>query len=165
MFPRSINLNLKPKIKMKYFKSKICFALAAMGLCSFAFTASAQVTQTTLGAVTNLPAIVTATAGSNTTSYIDIQNNSGLGLSWQFNVSAGTSNAVLLLYPSIDKTNYDSAPWILIRNAAGTTAQCATTNWSAAQLRGYTSMKVGAMTNQNNGTLTNNGVLFSRPNS
>jgi hypothetical protein len=140
-------------------------AAAGIGLCLFTLNARAQLTQTTLLSVTNLPAIVSASGQSNTTSYIDIQNNSGLALSWIFNASAGTSNACLLLYPSIDKTNYDSVPWVLSRNAAGATGQCATTNWSAAQLRGYTSLKVGGMTNQNNGTLTNNGVLVSRPNS
>lgn len=140
-------------------------ATATLGVCAFALSAGAQITQTTLGLVTNLPAIVSASGQSNTVSYIDIQNNSGLSLSWNFNASTGTSNACLLLYPSIDKTNYDSVPWTLIRNAAGATTQTATTNWDANKLRGYTSLKVGGMTNQNTGTLTNQGVIFGRPNS
>jgi hypothetical protein len=144
-------------------KLKIKFLAPLLG--AFALNAAAQVTQTTLGSVTNLPATVASATQANTTSYVDIQNNSGLALSWKFNVSSGTSNAVLLLYPSVDKTNYDSVPWQLTRSAAGATDQVATTNWSAQQLRGYTSLKVGALTNQNAGTLTNKGVLFSRPNS
>lgn len=126
--------------------------------------ARGQIAPTTLGTVTNLPATVAAASQANTTSYVDIHNNSGLALSWKFNVSSGTSSAVLLLYPSVDKTNYDSIPWQLIRNAANSTDQVATTNWSAAQLRGYTSLKIGALTNANAGTLTNKGVVFSRPN-
>lgn len=128
-------------------------------------SASAQISPTTLGTVTNLPATVSAASQANTTSYVDLYNNSGLALSWKFNVSSGTSSAVLLLYPSVDKTNYDSVPWQLVRSAAGTTDQVATTNWSAQQLRGYTSLKIGALTNANAGTLTNKGVVFSRPNS
>ncbi len=127
-------------------------------------TAFGQVTAASLGVLTNLPATVAPASQANTTSYIDLHNNSGLALSWKFNVSSGTSNAVLLLYPSVDKTNYDSVPWVLARNAAGATDQIATTNWSAGDLRGYTSLKIGALTNQNAGTLTNKGILFSRPN-
>jgi hypothetical protein len=139
--------------------------LGAVLLLSAFTSAFGQITSTTLGTVTNLPATVAAASQANTTSYVDIYNNSGLALSWKFNVSSGTSNAVLLLYPSVDKTNYDSVPWQLIRNAAATADQVATTNWSAQQLRGYTSLKIGALTNQNAGTLTNKGVVFSRPNS
>jgi hypothetical protein len=150
-------------------KSKFKFTAlgAASLLCALTSPLSpafGQITQTTLGTVTNLPATVAATSQANTTSYVDIHNNSGLALSWEFNVSSGTSSAVLLLYPSVDKTNYDSVPWQLIRNAAGTTDQVATTNWSAQQLRGYTSLKIGALTNENAGTLTNKGIVFSRPN-
>lgn len=144
-------------------KNKLTF-LAPLFLSAFALSASAQITSTTLGTVTNLPATVSPATQANTTSYVDLHNNSGLALSWKFNVSAGTSNAVLLLYPSIDKTNYDSVPWQLIRPAAATTDQVATTNWSADQLRGYTSLKIGALTNENAGTLTNKGIVFSRPN-
>ena len=138
--------------------------IAPLLLGAFALSASAQITPTTLGTVTNLPATVAAASQVNTTSYVDLHNNSGLALSWKFNVSAGTSNAVLLVYPSVDKTNYDSVPWQLIRPAAGATDQVATTNWSAVQLRGYTSLKIGALTNENAGTLTNKGIVFSRPN-
>jgi len=138
--------------------------LAPLLLSAFALSSQAQTSQTSLGSVTNLPATVAAASQANTTSYVNLQNNSGLALSWKFNVSAGTSNAVLLLYPSVDKTNYDSVPWQLIRPAAGTTDQVATTNWSAQQLRGYTSLKIGALTNQNAGTLTNKGIVFGRPN-
>ncbi len=150
------------KTKLKFQTLEQCFALLRSHFT--ALNALAQVTQTTLGSVTNLPATVAAESQVNTTSFVNIQNNSGLALSWKFNASAGTSNAVLLLYPSVDKTNYDSVPWQLIRPAAGATDQVATTNWSAAQLRGYTSLKIGAITNENAGTLTNKGIVFSRPN-
>jgi hypothetical protein len=143
-------------------KLKIKFLAPLLG--ALTLNTGAQVSQTTLGSVTNLPATVAAASRADTTSYVDIRNNSGLALSWKFNVSSGTSNAVLLLYPSVDKTNYDSVPWPVTRSAAGATDQVATTNWGAEQLRGYTSLKVGALTNQNAGTLTNKGVLFSRPN-
>lgn len=149
-------------------KSNFKFTSLGVGLLLSALTAATafgQVTQTTLGTVTNLPATVSATSQTATTSFIDIHNNSGLALSWKFNASSGTSAAVLLLYPSVDKTNYDSVPWQLIRPANGTTDQVATTNWSANQLRGYTSLKIGALTNANAGTLTNKGIVFSRPNS
>jgi hypothetical protein len=147
------------------FKSRVLKALLLLApLTSPLSPAFAQLTQTTLGAVTNLPAIVSTGAQSNTTSYVDIKNNTGLALSWRFNVSSGTSNAVLLLYPSVDKTNYDTVPWQLVRNASGTTDQVATTNWNPMQLRGYTSLKIGALTNANAGTLTNKGIVFSRPN-
>jgi hypothetical protein len=151
-------------MKLKFKSTAIGAALLLSAFASLS-TAFGQITQTTLGTVTNLPATVAAASQANTTSYVDIHNNSGLALSWKFNVSSGTSNAVLLLYPSVDKTNYDSVPWQLIRNAAGAADQVATTNWSADELRGYTSLKIGALTNQNAGTLTNKGVIFSRPNS
>lgn len=127
--------------------------------------AQAQITQSTLGGVTNLPAVITATVASNTVSFIDINNNSGLALSWKFNVSSGTSAGGLFLFPSMDKTNYDTVPWVLLRNASGTTDQIATTNWDANKLRGYQSLMVGTMTNANAGTLTNKGITFGRPNS
>ena len=150
-------------------KPKFKFAAMGAGLLLTALVhpvlpACGQIAPTTLGSVTNLPATVAAASQSDTTSYIDLHNNSGLALSWKFNVSSGTSSAVLLLYPSVDKTNYDSVPWQLIRNTADTTDQVATTNWSVAQLRGYTSLKIGALTNANAGTLTNKGIVFSRPN-
>jgi hypothetical protein len=150
------------KLKLKFKALGVGLFLSAVTLpLSSAF---GQITPTTLGVVTNLPATVAPTSQANTTSYVDLHNNSGLALSWKFNVSSGTSSAVLLLYPSVDKTNYDSVPWVLIRNAAGATDQIATTNWSAGDLRGYTSLKVGALTNANAGTLTNKGIVFSRPN-
>ena len=144
-------------------KQKLIF-LAPFHLIAFALSSSAQITPTTIGTVTNLPATVAATSQANTTSFVDLHNNSGLALSWKFNVSSGTSHAVLLVYPSADNTNYDSVPWQLIRPCAGVTDQVATTNWSVAQLRGYTSLKIGALTNENAGTLTNKGIVFSRPN-
>jgi hypothetical protein len=140
-------------------------AIIGAALCVSIAKLHAQVTQTTLGTVTNLPATVATATATATTSFIDIQNNSGLALSWKFNVSSGTSAGVLQVYPSVDKTNYDSVPWQLIRSANGATDQVATTNWSPQQLRGYTSLKVGGMTNANGGTLTNKGIAFSRPNS
>jgi len=150
-------------------KFKLKFTTFRAGLLLYALISPlssvfGQVTPTTLGTVTNLPATVAPASQANTTSYIDLHNNAGLALSWKFNVSSGTSDAVLLVYPSADKTNYDSVPWQLVRNAAGTTDQIATTNWSADALRGYTSLKIGALTNQNAGTLTNKGIVFSRPN-
>lgn len=151
---------MKPKFK----STAIGVGLLLAALVHPLSSAIGQITPTTLGTVTNLPAIVSTASQSNTTSYVDLHNESGLALSWKFNVSSGTSSAVLLLYPSVDKTNYDTTPWQLIRNAANTTDQVATTNWSAAQLRGYTSLKIGALTNANAGTLTNKGLVFSRPN-
>lgn len=149
----------------RFLRSVAAPTAAGLALCASALNAPAQLTPTTLGGVTNLPAVVTAIAGSNTTSYIDINNNSGLALMWQFNVSAGTSNADLLMFPTVDNTNYDSVPWVLQRNATGTTDQFASTNWDANKLKGYTRLKIGALTNANNGTLTNKSLIFSRPNS
>jgi hypothetical protein len=151
------------KLKFKFTAAGALLLLSA--LTAPVASAFGQISQATLETVTNLPATVAATSQANTTSYVDIQNNSGLALSWKFNVSSGTSSAVLLLYPSVDKTNYDSVPWPLIRSAAGSADQVATTNWSAQQLRGYTSLKIGALTNANAGTLTNKGIVFGRPNS
>jgi len=151
---------MKPKLKFKALGAGLFLSVFALPLS----TVFGQVTPTTLGVVTNLPATVAPASQANTASYIDLHNNSGLALSWKFNVSSGTSNGVLLFYPSVDKTNYDSVPWVLARDAAGATDQIATTNWSAGELRGYTSLKIGALTNENAGTLTNKGILFSRPN-
>lgn len=145
--------NMKPKI-----------AIIGMAVALAASIASAQVTPTTLNSVTNLPATVAATTSTAGPSYIDLYNDSGLALSWKFNVSSGTSAGVALLYPSVDKTNYDTTPWVFARNANGATDVIATTNWSAAQLRGYQSLKVGALTNASAGTLTNKQFQFNRPN-
>jgi hypothetical protein len=162
---QNIEIQHEHRMKLKFKSTALGAALVLSAFTASLSPASAQIAQTTLGTVTNLPATVAAASQTNTTSYVDIHNNSGLALSWKFNVSAGTSNAVLWVYPSVDKTNYDSVPWQLIRSAAGTTDQVATTNWSAQQLRGYTSLRIGALTNQNAGTLTNKGIVFSRPNS
>lgn len=141
-------------------------AVAAGGaFCVVALNAPAQLTPTTLLQVTNMPPIVTAGATSNQVSVITINNNSGLALSWQFNVSSGTSAGVLLLWPTVDGTNYDTVPWQLIRTATGTTDQIVTTNWDANKLKGYVALKVMGMTNANGGTLTNKSLQFNRPNS
>lgn len=144
---------------MKIFKTSIL----TIGIALATLVGHAQITPSDLASVTNLPATVSATSASTTTSYIDIRNESGLALSWQFNVSSGTSAGVALLYLSVDKTNYDTTPWVWARNANGATDVIATTNWSPSQLRGYRSMKIGALTNASAGTLTNKMFLFNRP--
>jgi hypothetical protein len=116
-----------------------------------------------IASVTNLPAIVNTATTSNTTSYIKVRRGAGLSLNWKFNVSAGTSNGVVLLVPSNDGTNYTAPPWQWLGTATSTTDTGAFTNWSAAQLSGIDSFKVTGMTNQNSGTLTNKGIIYHRP--
>jgi Tfp pilus assembly protein FimT len=150
--------------KKQFALHEVLLIIAVIGILSmFSVPRASAQTGPDLQSATNLPATVATATQSATTSYIDLYSDSGLALSWKFNVSSGTSAGVVLLYPSVDKTNYDTTPWIWLRNANGATDVIATTNWSAQQLRGYRSLKIGALTNASAGTLTNKLLLFNRP--
>jgi hypothetical protein len=137
----------------------IAALLAFAALVVLTPPASAQVTPTKLVTVTNLPATVATGAISNSTSYVDISPGQGLAFSAKFAVSSGTTAAPVLLYPSVDGTNYASTAWQFFVPVNGGTPQIGTTNFSPAALAGYKSIKVGALTNANAGTLTNQGIV------
>lgn len=144
------------------------FCLVLITLLLACIPARAQVTGAQLIAVTNLPSIINVGSVSNTTSYIRLTKNSGLGLQMVFNASAGTSNVWVYLAPSVDGTNYASRQnqWLWkVAAAESTTDVVGQTNWSAAQLRGLHSILVAGITNSQGGTgiVTNKGMLFNRP--
>lgn len=150
--------------KIKTMKNK--FIITILALFALAFTASAQVYPNNLFTATNLPAIMSNGSISNAQAspYI-IEQHAGVAFTWQFNVSsnAATGNAGLFIYPSADGTNYSLAPIaVLVAPALGGTNQTVTTNLSPAQLSGYLKLNIGAVTNGQNGTLTNKVLLFNR---
>jgi hypothetical protein len=143
--------------------------VALLALCTVLFTqparADSQGYPTTYVAPTNMPAIVTTSANSNSlSSFVKVPQGRGLGAQWQFNVSSGVTSAVLQISPSVDGTNASSTVWSLVATANGTTTVTATTNWARGTLDGYAALVVVGMTNANAGTLTNKGVLFNCPN-
>lgn len=158
---------------MKFNKYKSGFSLVQiLVICAFigllgALSVRAQVYPTSLVPLTNFPATLGAATNSVTTNLASIPVNGGLSLQGTFNVSAGTSNVVVQGSFSNDGTNYATtgpAAWTWVITANGTTKVTASTNWSAAVLAGYASVNVTTFTNQNSGTLTNNGFQFNRSN-
>jgi len=157
---------------MNFLKQILAVICLLIGLLLIALPARAdqQGAAQTFLSPTNMPAIITGGANSNAlNSVIVLRKGQGLGLQWLFNGSASTNtaNGVMLLTPSIDGTNYDTTSWVFSRPAIGTGTTVATTNWSPLALAGYYSIEITAMTNANLGavsTLTNQGVLFNRPN-
>lgn len=157
------------KFTLKFPKS-----LAPLRLCAFASmvfaaacTCRAQVTPFTFLAPTNLPATVAATSSSNQTSIITLQKGMGLGLAFNFALSANaTSNTTVgyYLYPSPDGTNFATTGWAILQNGNGTNILTLVTNWSPATLAGLSAFSIGTVTNQNGGTLTNRSTIISRPN-
>ncbi len=144
---------------MKKTSSLLLAAIVLMALVVLAPFAQAQVTPTKLTAVTNLPATVATAAISNSTSYVDIIPGQGIAFSAKFAVSSGTTAAPVLLYPTVDGTNYANAAWQWFVPVNGASPQVGTTNFSAAFLAGYKGIKIGAITNANAGTLTNQGII------
>jgi hypothetical protein len=143
---------------------KMKWILAVTAVIGLAFTAPAQVAQTTLVAATNLPATVATTVTTNCVSYFTVNNNDGFALTGTFNVSAGTSNVVYYLYPTTDGTNYATVAQITnTANANGTTTVRTTFSVEPARTKGVRGYQIGIY-NQNSGTLTNAGVLISKPN-
>jgi hypothetical protein len=139
--------------------------IAALSLMfGVAYSGRAQVVPTTIIGATNVPTLVTSLAISNTfPCIITLHKNQGLGLTWNFTCAgSGTSNAMALLYPSVDATNYDVTPWQFGRAANGATTVTATTNFSFTFLQGYQTVKV-VLTNANSATLTNAGLQFNLP--
>jgi hypothetical protein len=149
---------------MKFFKSKLSIGLAALGLCAFALEANAQLTPVNLAAATNLPTVITAVTGSNNlTSWLQLQQDKGAAFDlavW----GTGTSNVAFQVTPSVDGTNKSVSTnwWFLGTNAGPTTTNHITGNLTRDALTGYKYVSVTAMTNQNNGTVTNGGLNKSQ---
>ncbi|MDE2102209.1 MAG: hypothetical protein KGL39_33495 [Patescibacteria group bacterium] len=135
------------------------------GLLFSARAADTQGYPQTFVPLSNLPAVLANLSVSNSfPDYITLRKGQGLAMQYQFDSAAlATSNAVVLLYPSVDGTNYDTSPWVFARAAQTTNTVVATTNWSASTLSGYYSFKV-VLTNANSASVTNLGLLFNRPN-
>lgn len=141
---------------------KIIASLTVLASLMLAFTAAAQVTPGQSGAFTNLPAVIPAGAYSNQVSRLTLRQNTGLALEALGNTSSGVTNVVYVLRFSTDGTNDQTTPINWVVPATGSSNYVAVTNWSAAQLAGFTSLNLTAITNQNGGTFTNLGVNWSR---
>ena len=143
------------------YSSGLAMAVLAAAAC-LAPRAWSQTTPGQYGTFTNLPATVAAGAVANQTSRLTLQQNTGLALAALGNVSAGTNNVVYQLRFSTDGTNDQTVPINWIIPATGVTNFVAVTNWSAAQLAGFSTLNLTAISNQNSGTFTNQGVNWSR---
>lgn len=148
--------------------NKWIIALAALAAVALGTPALAQDTQgypQTFITLTNQPATVATATTATNYDYVVLRKGQGLGLQWMFDSSAGTSNAWISVYPSIDGTNYATTGTSLVGAANGTNYIVVSTNWSPSQLAGIYSFKIGAMANAgSSGVLTNKGVIVNRPN-
>lgn len=144
---------------------QLLMAFAVMGILAALTTsqARAQISPVSLYAATNLPSVITAAASSNSlTSLIPIQKTRPLTLDWGYNASAGTSNVAVQVTPTIDGTNLStSTNWWIVGSANGTTTNHLTYTFTRDTLGGYSYLNVSALTNQNNGTVTNKGLNAS----
>ena len=121
---------------------------------------------TTLGTATNIPVFVTAAAVSNTVSWIPVSQGRGLALQWMGKMSSATSPPCpIYLQPSLDGTNISTNVWTWTVTPGGTTATTFVTNWSRAQLEGFTFLVVSGVSNAaGSGTLTNTSLVWQYPN-
>ena len=132
-------------------------------LAVFALPARAQVSPLTLTALTNFPATLAAGATSTVTNIIPVPRYGGLALSVPFNVASGTASVVVGGSFTVDGTNYGCAPFTLTAAATGTTQAMLSTNWSTAQLAGYSGVNFTTLTNSSaNGVLTNKAPSVNR---
>jgi len=148
---------------MKKFKSIIAVAAALL----LGFGAKAQVTNGTIVAVTNQPAVVTTLATSNIVSWVQVHNTGGIAISWRFNQSgASTSNATVNVYGVVDGTTNTVAtvPFAqLTAPSTGTTDVIVNTNFDQNKLQAFTHLVIGNMANTTAlTTLTNKGITVRR---
>lgn len=125
--------------------------------------------------VTNLPLTIASGGGTtNVLTFIPIIEGRGLSFSWPFTFAslANGTNVGCYFQPSIDGvTLVNSQIWPLslasnlyYASATSTlTNGCLATNWTAAQLYGYSAVCLVWMTNYNSATLTNGNVIWKIP--
>jgi len=129
--------------------------------------ADSQGYPTTLGSATNIPTYVTASAVSNgLNSWIPVSQGRGLALQWMGRMSSATSPPCpIYLQPSVDGTNIATNVWTWTVTPGGTTSTTFVTNWSRAQLEGFTFLFVSGISNAaGSGTLTNTSLIWQYPN-
>lgn len=149
---------------------KLILALVILSVLSvlfFGFGAQAQVTPTTIGSFTNLPAIVNTATSSNQTSAIIVQPGKGIAVDVAITMSAaGASNALYHWMGSADGTNIATTAFrtnYLPMN--GTTLQRGTFVFQPDELAGLKLISLGKIENPHTtGVLTNRGVIYSRQN-
>lgn len=155
-------------MKFKNFRSLFAGCLMAatlISLLTFAPEAKAQVSPVNLARLTNFPATVAAGAGTVTTNIIALPVHGGASLTLAFNAASGTWPMGVWYSFSGDGTNFNTTPQQLIANANSTTKVVLQTNWSAAQLAGFSYVNVHTLTNAAaNGILTNQGAFVNRAN-
>jgi hypothetical protein len=166
--------HLKPKLKLetdmkfnfrKSFLAQLLFAVALIGLfAALALPARAQVTPTTIVALTNLPATVNAEAISNQVSIIPLTKNCGVSISGSFRcAAAGTSNIVWQIYPMYDGTNRTTTPWTVQFTNTTAVTNWVGVNYTKDQLAGIAALNLYGITNQNAGVaMTNYGIRYNR---
>ena len=148
---------------MNLHKSSL-LSLVSLVLLGFSLPLNAQVTATTLGSVTNLPAVINPASASNQTSVVSLQQGRGLAIYSKWAASAGNSNATVFVTASVDGTNYSSQPWrILLFPINGTNQYSYVTNFTRTDLEGLVALNFSTITNGHaTGILTNYGITFSR---
>jgi len=149
---------------MKIVKTLLAAAVLA-GAAVFLPAAHAQVYSPTLFTATNLPGTLSSNVVSVTTNIFPLTKNCCLSLTSRFQTSAGAGTGVISGSFSQDGTNFGCAPFTLtgtLSTAYPTNAITAWTNFSQAQLSGFSAINITTFTNTGPGVCTNFGVQLNR---
>jgi hypothetical protein len=144
-------------------------AVLAIGVWHSAICdASAQVSPLNNLVLTNVPPTVAAGTAVTSNNVVNLTRYCGLSVGGRFNGSAASGTELVYGSFSNDNTNFGMAPFILTGSTVGTTPPTngvvqTWTNWSQAQLSGFTAVQFSIWTNSGSGTITNWAWLANRP--
>ena len=138
--------------------------LAMAGILSLAaIGAQAQVTPLTLTTLTNFPATLAAGGTSSVTNIVAVPRNGGMAFQAILNAASGTAGVGIQGSFSVDSTNFGTSPFTIYGTLNSTTKVVIQTNWSAAQLAGFSAVNFTTLTNSaTNGILTNFSCQVNR---
>lgn len=138
----------------------------ALALCAN-LPAQAQVEPTSLGSLTNLPALVNTATSSNQVSVIPVSQGSGIAVAAAITASAaGASNATYYWLGSVNGTDFGTVAFKTnYLPMTGTTLARGTFVFTPAELSGLRAISLGTIQNPHTtAILTNRGVIWSKPN-
>jgi hypothetical protein len=164
---------------MKTYLQKITLGLALAAAVFVAAPSHAQVSSVSLYAITNVPAVVPASLGTNgyTNQVILLTKNCCLALASRMCVTNGTSQVTIGGSFSLDTTNFGIAPFLLtgvvpsnnVVAVMGGTNQPAIvpglyTNWNQQFLSGFAAVMLNIYTNgSSTSSVYNADIKLSRP--